>query len=86
MLTENVENIESKGREDAFKKLELDEASKELLKDLVMQHDKKVGYVDDLVPGKGQSLVALLHGPPGGSNCYQVLKRRSLILMRHRSW
>lgn len=44
VLSENVENNDSKGKDDAFKKLELDEVSKELLKNLVMQHNKKIGY------------------------------------------
>jgi hypothetical protein len=39
----------------------------------VKQHDKMVGYVADLVPGKGNGLITLLHGPPGKSRA--VMKK-----------
>jgi len=65
MLVSQVQHISKEGREDAFKKLELDKNSKEHLKLLVTQHAKQDKNIDDLIPGKGSGLVVLLHGPPG---------------------
>lgn len=65
MLVDNVDEISQDGRRDAWDKLEMKDGSKRMLERLVRQHDEMVSYVTDLVPGKGNGLIALLHGPPG---------------------
>lgn len=67
MLVDNVEELKTEGKDNAFKKLELPKRTKDLLRDLVEQHTKFPNRLDDLVPGKGNGLIALLHGPPGTS-------------------
>jgi len=52
-------------KENAFNKLELNPKHKKLLKELVEQHAKNTERLSDLVPGKGNGLIVLLHGPPG---------------------
>jgi len=64
-LVRKVKDITQTDRDKAFKKLELDNRNKELLKTLVLQHSKNGKLVDDLIPGKGNGLIVLLHGPPG---------------------
>jgi SpoVK/Ycf46/Vps4 family AAA+-type ATPase len=65
MLVENVRNIKKEGRDKAFSMLELKPRIKELLRNMVEQHSRNRTRLDDLVPGKGNGLIALLHGPPG---------------------
>ncbi|KAI9814172.1 MAG: hypothetical protein M1827_003338 [Pycnora praestabilis] len=45
--------------------LELDNKSKDILKTLILQHSRNVDSIDDIIPGKGDGLIVLLHGPPG---------------------
>lgn len=52
----------------AFKKLQLHKNLKELIRNLVQSHTSGTGktpLMEDIVQGKGQGLVILLHGPPG---------------------
>ena len=51
----------------AMNRLVLEDKKKEMLKGLVGQHysPRYQGMRGDLIAGKGQSLVILLHGPPG---------------------
>lgn len=65
MLVDNVKKISQQDKDEAFKKLELAQSSKDLLKNLVTEHAKTNNPIDDLIPGKGNGLVVLLHGPPG---------------------
>jgi len=68
MLVDNVEELETKNRDHAFKLLELSAKTKNLIQVLVEQHTKtsRTGVnVNDLIPGKGNGLIVLLHGPPG---------------------
>lgn len=66
--TVSVSNLQSvKWNEDAMDHLVLDAKKKEMLKGLVRYHFNRNRRHDrgDLIAGKGQSLVILLHGPPG---------------------
>jgi SpoVK/Ycf46/Vps4 family AAA+-type ATPase len=65
LLVDNVQEVNQTDKGTAFEKLELDKKSKTLLKTLVMQHAKNDSIIDDLIPGKGNGLIVLLHGPPG---------------------
>lgn len=65
LLVEYVEEINQKSKEEPFNKLELDAKSKEILKTLIVQHSKGMDLLDDIIPGKGDGLIVLLHGPPG---------------------
>lgn len=61
----NVEQIEPVvWNKTAFERLVLDQKSKELIKALVTVHvsAKKMG---DIISGKGNGLIILLHGSPG---------------------
>jgi SpoVK/Ycf46/Vps4 family AAA+-type ATPase len=52
----------------AFKKLQLRKELKDLIRKLVQSHTSGTGkkpLMEDIVKGKGQGLVILLHGPPG---------------------
>lgn len=52
----------------AFKKLQLRKELKDLIRRLVQSHTSGTGkkpLMEDIVKGKGQGLVILLHGPPG---------------------
>ncbi|KAI5780006.1 P-loop containing nucleoside triphosphate hydrolase protein [Geopyxis carbonaria] len=51
--------------EDVFGKLVLPNDHKELVRVLVETHTSNKAKFDDFVEGKGQGLVAVLHGPPG---------------------
>ncbi|KAL5045853.1 hypothetical protein BDW71DRAFT_182934 [Aspergillus fruticulosus] len=72
MPVNRVEKIRNKIKMNAFEKLIMDKDPKELIKNLVANHEKrkvsdsggKVGP-DDWLEGKGGGLVILLHGPPG---------------------
>jgi hypothetical protein len=48
-----------------FDGLVLDPAIKKTVRALVSTHSKKRDSLDDIVKGKGQGLVCVLHGPPG---------------------
>jgi SpoVK/Ycf46/Vps4 family AAA+-type ATPase len=65
MLVDNVKEVRQKDKEEAFKNLELDKKTKDLLKNLVTEHARSDSAIDDLIPGKGNGLIVLLHGPPG---------------------
>ena len=65
LLVDNIKEIDQTKAGLPFEKLELDKKSKELLKTLVFQHSKDPEPIDDLIPGKGNGLIVLLHGPPG---------------------
>lgn len=65
LLVDNVAPLKTEGTDTAFKLLELAPKTKELIKSLVQQHTKNNGKVSDLIPGKGNGLIVLLHGPPG---------------------
>lgn len=65
LLIDNIEVITPKLKEEAFSKLELDARSKNILKTLVLRHSKDMNPIDDIIPGKGDGLIVLLHGPPG---------------------
>lgn len=65
MLVTNVKEISQDDKDSAWRKLELPEKSKKLLKTLVTQHSKDDAVLQDLIPGKGNGLIVLLHGPPG---------------------
>lgn len=68
MLVDNIEDLPKDGRNRAWEKLVLPKKTKELLGHLVEQHTRSNDHrVNDLVPGKGNGLIALLHGPPGMS-------------------
>lgn len=60
-----IKDITEKGKEDAYNGLQINKDTKELLKDLVQQHSTNEKLIDDLIPGKGNGLIILLHGPPG---------------------
>ncbi|PVH93368.1 P-loop containing nucleoside triphosphate hydrolase protein [Periconia macrospinosa] len=65
---EKLQNISQPVSDSAFKKLQLHRALKELIKKLVQSHTSGTGkkpLMEDIVKGKGQGLVILLHGPPG---------------------
>ena len=49
---------------DPLKELEIDPIQKDLLKDLLIEHHSKL-WSNEIVPGKGEGLIFLLHGPPG---------------------
>ncbi|KAL4733400.1 P-loop containing nucleoside triphosphate hydrolase protein [Aspergillus similis] len=72
MPVNRVEKIKNKIKMNAFEKLIMDKDPKELIKNLVANHEKrKVSdngtkvRPDDWFEGKGGGLVILLHGPPG---------------------
>ncbi|KAK3329181.1 P-loop containing nucleoside triphosphate hydrolase protein [Apodospora peruviana] len=50
---------------DCFDSLVLDPAIKKTVRALVSTHSQKKDSFDDIVKGKGQGLVCVLHGPPG---------------------
>ncbi|MDI1487539.1 MAG: hypothetical protein OHK93_006809 [Ramalina farinacea] len=53
-------------REDAFNRLVLDESYKDILRRVIEHHSyEREDQLKDLVDGKGQGLLILLHGPPG---------------------
>ncbi|TIA41928.1 P-loop containing nucleoside triphosphate hydrolase protein [Aureobasidium pullulans] len=57
---------EVKWDEKAFQKLVMDEQKKELLEALVrVQKDRGLNQVSDVIEGKGNGLILLLHGSPG---------------------
>ena len=49
----------------SFEKLELNKIQKDLVKTLVDSHARGIPFMRDLMKGKGNGLVILLHGPPG---------------------
>lgn len=67
-----------KWNKDAMDHLVLDTKKKDMLKGLVRYHSSRNRRNDrghpidrgDLIAGKGQSLVILLHGPPGVRSCF----------------
>jgi hypothetical protein len=68
LYTISVDNLQPvKWNEDAMDHLVLDSKKKDMLKGLVRYHSSRDGRNGrgDLIEGKGQSLVILLHGPPG---------------------
>lgn len=67
-LTVSIVNLQPvKWNEDALSHLVLDEKKKRMLEGLVRHHTtrNRRNEKGDLIAGKGQSLVILLHGPPG---------------------
>lgn len=65
---EKLTNISQPVSDSAFKKLQLHKTQKELIRKLVQSHTSGTGkkpLMVDIVKGKGQGLVILLHGPPG---------------------
>jgi SpoVK/Ycf46/Vps4 family AAA+-type ATPase len=65
---EKVENISQPTSNEAFVKLQLPKANKDLIQNLVQSHTSGTGkkaMMEDIVSGKGKGLVILLHGPPG---------------------
>jgi SpoVK/Ycf46/Vps4 family AAA+-type ATPase len=81
MLVDGVGDISTKEHQAVWDKLELDKKSKEYLKSLVTEHAKPNQTVDDLIPGKGNGLVVLLHGPPGVG---KTLTAESLALLANK--
>lgn len=68
--TVSIDNLQPvKWDEDAMDHLVLDTKKKDMLKGLVRYHSNRNRRNErgDLIAGKGQSLVILLHGPPGVS-------------------
>jgi hypothetical protein len=67
MYTVSVDNLQPvEWNKDAMDHLVLETKKKEMLKGLVNYHSDTNRRKDrDLIAGKGQSLVILLHGPPG---------------------
>ncbi|CAI6341094.1 unnamed protein product [Periconia digitata] len=65
---EKLQNISQPVSDLAFRKLQLHKTLKELIRKLVQSHTSGTGkkpLMEDIVKGKGQGLVILLHGPPG---------------------
>ncbi|KAF1994266.1 P-loop containing nucleoside triphosphate hydrolase protein [Amniculicola lignicola CBS 123094] len=65
---EKLQKIPKPVSDDAFKKLQLQKAFKDLIRNLVQSHISGTGkspLMEDIVKNKGQGLVILLHGPPG---------------------
>ena len=65
---EELRIISQPASDSAFKKLQLQKPLKELIENLVKSHTSGTGkepLMEDIVKGKGQGLVILLHGPPG---------------------
>ncbi|MCJ1437027.1 hypothetical protein MMC27_006412 [Xylographa pallens] len=63
-----VSEIEHLTDASSFRQLELNPVQKELIKKLVKSHasgTEKTPFMRDLMKGKGNGLVILLHGPPG---------------------
>lgn len=52
-------------RKNGWDRLVLDEEYKDIVQAMVSSYVDKTAMLDDLVAGKGNGLVALLHGPPG---------------------
>lgn len=74
----SVDNLQQvQWNKDAMDHLVLDTRKKEMLKGLVHHHSSRNRGNEraDLIAGKGQSLVILLHGPPGV--CVSFLKSRT---------
>ena len=65
LLVDNVEEIDGNSKRVPFDQLELDNKSKNMLETVVDQHYKNYNPVGDIIPGKGEGLIVLLHGPPG---------------------
>ncbi|KAH8123348.1 hypothetical protein LI328DRAFT_156945 [Trichoderma asperelloides] len=66
--TVSIDNLQPvKWNEDAMDHLVLDNKKKDMLKGLVRYHSNRNRRNErgDIIAGKGQSLVILLHGPPG---------------------
>lgn len=62
----NVTQLKPVGfRKNAWNRLVLDEEYKDIVQAMVASYVGKTADLGDLVAGKGQGLVALLHGPPG---------------------
>jgi len=65
---DEIEVLEETTSDKAFQGLQLDQDHKDLIKRLVMSHSSttdKAPIMRDIVQGKGNGLVMLLHGPPG---------------------
>ena len=52
-------------RTDVYKKLQMDEGQKEVVRNVIESHHSTSSVFDDFIPGKGRGLVFLLFGPPG---------------------
>lgn len=65
---EEVQDIPQPVSNAQFKRLQLQHTYKKLIQNLVQSHTSgngKLPLMEDVVKGKGQGLVILLHGPPG---------------------
>ncbi|CAH0039558.1 unnamed protein product [Clonostachys solani] len=64
LLTDRLQDV--KWNTLAFNSLQLDTVTKDLIEALIKGHkDKTTTVFDDVIPGKGQGLIFLLHGHPG---------------------
>lgn len=72
LLVDNIRPV--KWNKDAFERLVLESDTKDMVKSLVMVRSSNIGpnkrrlldmMKDDLISGKGNGLIMLLHGPPG---------------------
>ena len=64
----HIKEIVQVTSEEAFERLELVKAQKDLIRDLVKSHTSGTGklpMMQDIMKDKGKGLVILLHGPPG---------------------
>lgn len=68
-ILEKAQEISQKKNKGPYQnELQLKRAQKDMLLALVDQHESgenAKGTIEDIIPGKGRSLVILLHGPPG---------------------
>ncbi|KAI0107854.1 P-loop containing nucleoside triphosphate hydrolase protein [Nemania sp. FL0031] len=72
--------------EQCFNELVLDPNTKKTVQALVSMHSKERESMDDIVSGKGQGLVCVLHGPPGvgktlTAECVAEYVRRPLYMV-----
>ncbi|KAH7040780.1 P-loop containing nucleoside triphosphate hydrolase protein [Microdochium trichocladiopsis] len=72
--------------DNCFDQLVLDEGTKKTVQALVSSHSRDRETFDDIVKGKGQGLVCVLHGPPGvgktlTAECVAEYVRRPLFMV-----
>ncbi|KAK8098144.1 P-loop containing nucleoside triphosphate hydrolase protein [Apiospora kogelbergensis] len=83
-FVEDLSEIEWNDR--CFDELVLDAGTKRTVQALVSTHSTKQSSFDDIVKGKGQGLVCVLHGPPGvgktlTAECVAEYVRRPLYMV-----